>query len=55
MVAEPGYSGPHASKVSKLQAVPFTSDTAEYNAVKSGSIDVGYVPLTDFPQINSVK
>ena len=50
-----GYSGPHAAKVSKLQAVPFTSDTAEFNAVKSGAIDEGYVPLTDLPQINSVK
>jgi peptide/nickel transport system substrate-binding protein len=50
-----GYSGPHAAKVSKLEAVPFTSDTAEFNAVKSGAIDQGYVPLTDLPQINSVK
>src|SRR6266699_2557915 len=36
------YSGPHASKQSKISAVPFTSDTAEWNAVKSGSIDPGY-------------
>jgi len=49
------YGGPHATHVSKLQAVPFTSDTAEFNAVKSGSIDSGYVPLTDLPQVNSVK
>src|SRR6266700_274164 len=49
------YSGPHATHVSKLQAVPFTSDTAEFNAIKSGSIDSGYVPLTDLPQVNSVK
>ncbi len=49
------YSGPHATKVSTLSAVPFTSDTAEFNAVKSGSIDVGYVPLTDVPQVDSIK
>src|SRR5216683_2318330 len=49
------YSGPHASKQSKISAVPFTSDTAEWNAVKSGSIDVGYVPFTDLPQVNSIK
>jgi len=49
------YSGPHANPQSKLSAVPFTSDTAEWNAVKSGSIDVGYVPFTDLPQVDSVK
>ncbi len=50
-----GYSGPRASTPSKLQAVPFTSDTAEWNAVKSGSIDQGYVPFTDLPQVTSIK
>jgi peptide/nickel transport system substrate-binding protein len=49
------YSGPHAPTVSSIKAVPFTSDTAEWNAVKSGSIDVGYVPFTDLPQVRSVK
>ncbi len=49
------YSGPHATPMSSLSAVPFTSDTAEFNAVKSGQIDQGYVPLTDVPQIGSIK
>jgi peptide/nickel transport system substrate-binding protein len=53
------YSGPTVaggpSKMSKLQAVPFTSDTAEFNAVKSGSVDWGYIPLEDLPQLSSVK
>ena len=49
------YSGPHAKTVSSIKAVPFTADTAEWNAVKSGSIDVGYVPFTDLPQVNSIK
>ena len=55
MSPNPSYSGPHTSKPSKLQAVPFTSDTAEWNAVKSGSIDAGYVPFTDLPQVSSIK
>jgi peptide/nickel transport system substrate-binding protein len=55
MAPNTGYSGPHASKQSILSAVPFTSDTAEFNAVKSGSIDQGYVPFTDLPQVNSIK
>lgn len=55
MTPNTSYSGPHTAKMSVLQAVPFTSDTAEWNAVKTGSIDQGYVPFTDLPQINSIK
>ena len=46
----PAYGGPHAKVISKIQAVPFTSDDAEFNAVKAGSIDVGYEPQTDVPR-----
>jgi peptide/nickel transport system substrate-binding protein len=49
------YGGPHATKVSVLQAVPFTSDQAEFNAVKAGKIDLGYVPLPDVPQVSSLS
>ena len=49
------YGGPHSTKMLTLSAVPFTSDTAEYNAVKAGSIDQGYVPLSNVPQIDSVR
>jgi peptide/nickel transport system substrate-binding protein len=49
------YGGPKATHVSTLSAVPFTSDTAEFNAVKAGSIDVGYMPQTDVPQTSQVK
>ena len=49
------YSGPHAQKISAFQGVPFTSDDAEFNAIKSGSVDAGYVPLTDLPQISQVE
>jgi peptide/nickel transport system substrate-binding protein len=49
------YGGPHAAKVSTIMSVPFTSDAAEFNAVKAHSIDVGYVPLTDVPQLGSVQ
>jgi peptide/nickel transport system substrate-binding protein len=49
------YNGPHATKVSNIQSVPFTSDTAEWNAVKSGNIDQGYVPFTDLPQVKSIE
>ena len=44
MVPNPGYGGPTSAKVPTLQAVPYTSDTAEFNAVLSKSIDIGYMP-----------
>ena len=55
MVPNPSYGGPHSAKVPSLHAVPFTSDTAEFDAVKAGSIDIGYMPQTDVPQVSQVK
>ncbi|HYA50672.1 MAG TPA: ABC transporter substrate-binding protein, partial [Streptosporangiaceae bacterium] len=55
MVPNPTYGGPHSAKVPTLQAVPYTSDTAEFNAVLAHSIDIGYMPQTDVPQLNAVK
>jgi peptide/nickel transport system substrate-binding protein len=49
------YGGPHSSKQLSLTGVPFTSDTSEYNAVKAGSIDQGYIPLTNVPQVKSIE
>jgi peptide/nickel transport system substrate-binding protein len=54
MTPNPAYGGPHAKVVSPWQSVPFTSDAAEYNALKAGQLDVGYVPLTDVPQVSSL-
>jgi peptide/nickel transport system substrate-binding protein len=55
MTPNAAYGGPHATTVSVLQAVPFTSDTAELNAVKAGKVDLGYVPLPDVPQVSSLS
>jgi len=49
------YGGPHAAQVSALQAVPFTSVQAEFDAVRTGSIDVGYLPLIDISQAKTVE
>jgi len=54
MVPNKAYSGPGATTVSTFQSVPFTSDAAEFNALKAGTVDVGYVPLTDVPQVGSI-
>ena len=51
MVPNPSYGGPHVTPQSNFQGVPFTSQEAEFNAIKAGSIDVGFVPATDVPQL----
>jgi peptide/nickel transport system substrate-binding protein len=55
MAPNASYGGPHAAKISTLQAVPFTSDEAEFDAVRAGDIDVGYLPLTDIKQVKAVE
>ena len=55
MVPNTSYSGPHASPMSTYVGVPFTSNAAEWNAVKTGSVDFGYVPQEDVPQLGSLK
>jgi len=55
MTPNQSYGGPHADHISALQADPFTSDTAEFDAVRAGKIDIGYLPLTDVKQLGIVK
>jgi len=48
------YSGPVKPTLSKFEEVPFTSDAAEYHALRSPTtggrkVDVGYLPLADAP------
>ena len=49
------YGGPHAATMSILQAVPFTSGVAEFNAVRTGSIDVGFLPPGDITQVKVIE
>jgi peptide/nickel transport system substrate-binding protein len=55
MGPNPSYGGPHAKKESSLNAITYTSDTAEFNAVRAGNIDVGYLPLVDVKQVKTVE
>jgi peptide/nickel transport system substrate-binding protein len=55
LVPNTTYGGPHVTPQSTFQAVPFTSDTAEFNAIKSKSIDVAYIDYNDVPQIPEVQ
>ncbi|HME65405.1 MAG TPA: ABC transporter substrate-binding protein [Streptosporangiaceae bacterium] len=55
MAPNTSYSGPHATPMSTYVGVPFTSNAAEWNAVKTGSVDFGYVPQEDIPQLPQLK
>jgi peptide/nickel transport system substrate-binding protein len=52
-VPNPKYSGSPKPTVSVFKEVPFTSDSAEYTALQSGSIDIGYIPTQDLPIRNT--
>jgi len=54
MVPNPAYSGQKAS-IAKFQEVAFTSDAAEYTALRSGQLTVGLVPSDDYPQVPTLK
>jgi peptide/nickel transport system substrate-binding protein len=54
MVPNTTYGGPKANVEPTWKAVSYTSDAAEFNAVKAGQIDVGYVPLGDVPQVSGL-
>jgi peptide/nickel transport system substrate-binding protein len=45
------YSGAVKASYSELTLQPFTTDAAEFNALKAGSVDYGYTPPEDSSQI----
>ena len=56
MVPNTTYSGPHADDQSTfVRRYRSLSDTALFNAVKSGSVDIEPLPPADNPQIPSLK
>jgi peptide/nickel transport system substrate-binding protein len=54
MVPNKSYSGPVKPRLSAFKEVPFTTDAAEYDVLRSPSpstkIDVGYIPTQDLPR-----
>jgi peptide/nickel transport system substrate-binding protein len=54
-VPNTAYSGQHATPQSTFVGVPFTSNAAQFNAIKSGSVDVAAVPPEDTPEISTLK
>lgn len=52
MVPNKNYSGPDKPTLDRFEMVPFTTDTAEFNALRAGELDYGYVPFQDVSQIS---
>lgn len=50
LTAQQNYSGSDKPKLSKVVLRPFTSDDAEFNVLRAGDIDYGYVPATNLSQ-----
>lgn len=56
MAPNPDYGGPHASVGTSPISISFyTTDEAEYNALKAGDVDLGWIPSDDVPEASSVS
>lgn len=44
MVPNASYSGPQKATISEFKEVPFTTDTAEFDALVGGAVTIGYLP-----------
>lgn len=46
----PHYTGPQKPTLSEFVELPYTSESAEYDALLGGKLDVGYLPLANEPK-----
>lgn len=49
------YSGPASGSVHEFVEEPFTSDSAEFSALRAGNLDYGYIPAEDVSQTSSLE
>jgi peptide/nickel transport system substrate-binding protein len=50
LVPNSSYSGPQQPRLAKIEEIPFTSTTAEFDALRAGQLDYGYLPASDIAQ-----
>ncbi len=55
MKPNPKYTGPQKAHISELQQVAFTSESAQFNQLRSGSLEVGAVPFSSLAQVPLLK
>jgi peptide/nickel transport system substrate-binding protein len=46
----PHYTGPDPAKLDTVRFLPFTSPSAEYNVLRAGGVDYGYLPTSNLGQ-----
>jgi peptide/nickel transport system substrate-binding protein len=54
-VPNKNYSGSPKPRESAFELLPFTSNAAEFNAVRAGTVTIGYIPIEDYPEAKSVE
>ena len=54
-VPNKAYSGSPKPKLAAFELLPFTSNAAEFNALRSGSVTIGYLPPEDYGQRTSIE
>ncbi len=54
-VPNPKYTGTDKPHLARFDEVPFTSDDAEFNTLKTGGLDVGAIPPQDIDQKASIE
>jgi peptide/nickel transport system substrate-binding protein len=55
MVPNPSYGGPQKPNYDVLKAEYFASSTAQFNAVRAGQLNQGFVPSEDLPQVPRIE
>lgn len=55
LAANPKYTGVQKPYITQINEVAFTSNTAEFNQLRSGALTVGYVPFSDLPQTAALQ
>jgi peptide/nickel transport system substrate-binding protein len=53
--ANPAYDGPDPSRLAHVVLLEFQSAAAEVDALRSGQIDYGYIPYSDYPLVGYFK
>jgi peptide/nickel transport system substrate-binding protein len=55
LVPNRGYSGAPKPRISAFVELPFTSETSEFDALRSGAVTIGYIPVEDLSQVKSLE
>ncbi|MGC2191519.1 MAG: ABC transporter substrate-binding protein, partial [Candidatus Dormiibacterota bacterium] len=55
LVPNKEYSGLPKPKISAFEEMPFTSDSAEFNSLRSGDLTIGYLPVEDIGQKAAIE